>query len=369
MGAHVMELEDTLTALAEKAELYKDQIQTEEATKTAIIMPFISRVLGYDVFDPQEVIPEYVCDVGTKKGEKIDYAIVRDGQVQMLIEAKAVGSHLTLANAGQLIRYFHVSSARIAILTNGQYWDFYTDLDKPNLMDERPFLHLDLLDIDPYVLPELAKLTKQSFDLDSVLLAAEGLKYVSAFKRQIAAEFATPSDEFVRLLATRCYDGALTARMREFFSGITRKATAQFVSDRVNERLASALRGSGPVSPSVDVGSAGAIEPGNDPGDVESDGIETTVAELEGFNIVRAIVASEVPLDRIASRDTKSYFGVLLDDNNRKPICRLHFNRAKKYLGLFDEAKVETRHELDRIEDIYKHTDHLRATVKRYGSA
>ena len=362
-----MELEDTLAALAEKAEQYKDQIQTEEATKNAIIMPFISRVLGYDVFDPSEVVPEYVCDVGTKKGEKIDYAILRGGQVQILLEAKAVGSPLTLANAGQLVRYFHVSSARIAILTNGQYWDFYTDLDKPNIMDEKPFLHLDLLDIDPYVLPELAKLTKQSFDLDSVLLAAEELKYVSTFKRQIASEFAAPSDDFVRLLATRCYDGALTAKMREFFAGITRKATAQFVSDRVNERLASALRGSGPISPSVDVSSSGAPEGTSEPtGSADGDGIETTISELEGFNIVRAIVVSEVALDRIASRDTKSYFGVLLDDNNRKPICRLHFNRTKKYLGLFDEAKNETRHELDRVEDIYKHAAYLRETVRRY---
>ncbi len=363
-----MELEDTLVALGERAEQYKDQLQTEEATKNAIIMPFINRVLGYDVFDPEEVIPEYVCDIGTKKGEKIDYAIVRDGQVQILVEAKSVGAPLTLSNAGQLIRYFHVSSARIGVLTNGQYWDFYTDLDKPNIMDERPFLHLDLFDIDPYILPELAKLYKKSFDLDSVLLAAEELKYVSGFKRQIATEFGSPSEEFVRLLATRCYDGTLTARMREFFGGITRKATAQFVSDRVNERLASALRGSVPVSPSVDVGSAVASDSDGAGEDVRvDDGVETTVAELEGFNIVRAIVASEVPLDRVASRDTKSYFGVLLDDNNRRPICRLHFNRAKKYIGLFSDDKSEVRHEIERIEDIYKHADQLRRTVQRYG--
>ncbi|MGC3954920.1 MAG: type I restriction enzyme HsdR N-terminal domain-containing protein [Propionicimonas sp.] len=363
-----MELEDTLAALAEKAEQFKDQIRTEEATKNAIIMPFISRVLGYDVFDPEEVVPEYVCDIGTKKGEKIDYAIMRDGQVQILVEAKSVGAPLTLSNAGQLIRYFHVSSARIGVLTNGQYWDFYTDLDKPNIMDERPFLHLDLFDIDPYILPELAKLSKKSFDLDSVLLAAEELKYVSAFKRQIATEFAGPSEDFVRLLATRCYDGTLTAKMREFFAGIARKATAQFVSDRVNERLASALRGSGPVSPSVDLGS-GATSQMAESDDGSDDGIDTTVAELEGFNIVRAIVASEVPLERVASRDTKSYFGVLLDDNNRRPICRLHFNRAKRYIGVFDDDKVESRYELDRIEDIYKYADHLRATVRRYGAA
>lgn len=89
--------------------------------------------------------------------------------------------------------------------------------------------------------------------------------------------------------------------------------------------------------------------------------------ELEGFHIVRAIVVSEVAYQRVVARDTKSYFGVLLDDNNRKPICRLHLNRAQKYLGVFDEAKVETRIPIDSVEEIYNHSALLRETAKRYG--
>ena len=95
-------------------------------------------------------------------------------------------------------------------------------------------------------------------------------------------------------------------------------------------------------------------------------GIETTLKELEGFQIVRAITCSEVDPHRIVHRDTKSYFGILLDDNNRKPLARLHFNRTQKYIGVFDETKTETRYPIEALTDIYAHADKLRTTVHYY---
>jgi hypothetical protein len=357
-----MAFEDALADLASKIVAYTSTLATEEATKTAVVMPFVSRVLGYDVFNPAEVVPEFVCDIGTKKGEKIDFAIVRDGQVQILIEAKKIGDPLKLVHAGQLIRYFHVSNARIAILTNGQFWDFYTDLDRPNVMDERPFLRLDLLNIDPYALPELRKLTKDEFDLESVLAAAEELKYVSAVKRSVGEMFANPPEDFVRLLISMVYQGTITAKVRDLFTGIVRKSLAQFVNDRVNDRLKTALQGHAPaVGAAPDTASSPEVS-----GETLRDEIETTMEEVEGYNIVRAIVVSEVDYSRVVARDTKSYCGILLDDNNRKPICRLHFNRMQKYLGLFDEDKQEERIPLDRVEDIYRHAERLRATARQY---
>lgn len=366
-GDDVVAFEDALAEVAQKVELYGKDLLTEEATKTAVVMPFISRVLGYDVFNPTEVVPEFVADVGIKKGEKIDFAILRGGEVQILVEAKQIGASLTLENASQLVRYFHVSSARVAILTNGQHWHFYTDLDAANRMDEKPFLRLDLRNIDPYSLPELKKMTKEAFDLDSVLLAAEELKYVSGLKRAIASQFESPKDDFVRLLASGVYEGTFTAKVREAFSRLASKALQQFINDQVNERLKSALGGSAPV-----VGAAPQVrEPVADvsPDDTEPEtpnDIQTTIEELEGFHIVRAILASDVLFDRIVSRDNKSYFNILLDDNNRKPICRLHFNRKQKYLGLFDAAKIERREPLERVEDIYRHAEELRETLRRH---
>ena len=119
-----MEFEESLNQVAAKVRDLKEGIETEEATKNAFIMPFIGQVLGYDVFNPTEVVPEFTADVGVKKGEKVDYALVHDGQVQILIECKKIGVPLSLENASQLYRYFAVTNARIGVLTNGQVWNF-----------------------------------------------------------------------------------------------------------------------------------------------------------------------------------------------------------------------------------------------------
>ena len=359
-----MEIAERAQALALKIRKHKAGIETEEATKNAFVMPFISMVLGYDVFNPAEVIPEFTADVGTKKGEKIDYAIVHNGQVQVLVEAKKVNDPLRIEHASQLFRYFAVTNARIAVLTNGQVYQFFTDLDAPNRMDAKPFLVLDFADIDDTLLPELAKLTKESFDLDSVISAAGELKYIGQIKRVLAAQFREPEDEWVRFLTTRVYDGSFTQRVRDQFVPLVGKAAQQFLNEQVNDRLKNALGGPGSyVSVSADPEPDKPVDVPTTPVDPD---VATTEDELEGYRIVRAIVCSEVPSARIAARDAKTYFGVLLDDNNRKPIARLWFNRAQKYLGVFDENKTETRIPLDTVEDIYAHADHLRRTVARY---
>ena len=360
-----MEFLEKLTSLAAKVRLQGPAIQTEEATKNAFVMPFINTVLGYDVFDPQEVTPEFVCDVGTKKGEKIDYAIMKDGEVQILIECKKIGESLSINHASQLFRYFHVTSARISILTNGQVYRFFTDLDAPNKMDEKPFLELDLLDIDEYSVPELIKLTKSAFDVDSIISAAGELKYVSQLKKLFGAQVSKPEDDFVKFFASRVYEGVITQRVREQFFELTRKALAQFLNDQINERLKSAMSGAiQPTLTSLSIANStnAAIQEQNE----AEDKILTTLEELEGYHIVRAVVRSVVDAKRIVQRDTQSYFGILLDDNNRKPICRLHFNRSQKYLGIFDEEKNETRHAISSIDEIYEYADQLKKTVGYY---
>ena len=208
-----MDIFNNLNGLSAKIQQQAAIIQTEEATKSAFVMPFISQILGYDVFDPTEVIPEFICDVGTKKGEKIDYAISKGGEIQILIECKKIGEPLNVKHASQLFRYFHVTNARISILTNGQLYKFFTDLDAPNKMDEKPFLELDLLDIDEHVVPELVKLTKSAFDVDSIVSAAGELKFISQIKKMISSQFSEPDEDFVKLFASRVYDGILTQKV------------------------------------------------------------------------------------------------------------------------------------------------------------
>ena len=362
-----LQFAERLAALAAKIQQQREIIETEEATKNAFVMPFISTILGYDVFNPLEVVPEFTADVGIKKGEKIDYAIVRDGEVQMLIECKKSLGDLRVEHASQLYRYFAVTNARIAILTNGEVYQFYTDLDAPNRMDAKPFLILDMNDIDETLIPELVKLSKDVFDLDSIISAAEELKYIGQIKRTISGLFQSPEDDWVKFLTAKVYDGAFTQKVREQFTGLVAKATRQFLNDQVNERLKAAL-GESPVIQAAQASLADSVtsEEIVEQDLNRDDGIETTLEEVEGFQIVRAIVCSEVKPTRVTHRDAKSYFAVLLDDNNRKPIARLHFNRSQKYLGVFDDGKQETRHAIESLDEIYDYADTLRRTVKNY---
>ena len=357
-----MEFTERLNALSTKIRQQIEVINTEEATKTAFVMPFIHNVLGYDVFDPSEVTPEFVCDIGTKKGEKIDYAIMKNNDVQILIECKKIGEPLHINHASQLFRYFHVTNARISILTNGQIYRFYTDLDAPNKMDEKPFLEVDLLDIDENVIPELKKLTKSSFDLESIINAAGELKYVSQIKRILHTQLNNPEDDFVKFFASRVYDGMLTQKVRESFQNLTKKAASQYINDQVNERLKSAITG---ITPAV-VEAPTETQQSEDDEQKDESEIITTLEELEGFHIVKAITRAVLEAPRITHRDTKSYCGILVDDNNRKPLCRLHFNRTQKYIGLFDLEKNETRHPISTVDDLYSFADILKATAALY---
>ena len=360
-----MDFGDAITALAGKVRDQWEHIETEEATKNAFIMPFISTVLGYDVFNPSEVIPEFTADVGVKKGEKVDYAIRSGGEIQILIECKKHSVPLSLENASQLYRDFSVTNARIAILTNGRFYNFYTDLDSPNKMDSRPFLILDLLDIDETVLPELKKLAKTNFDVLSVVSSAEELKYVGAIKRAVAGEFKEPSVEFVKLFTARVFDGRFTQAIQEKFTPLVDKALKQFLTERVNDRLKNALGSSDAMS--VSVPDAEETEPEEAAEIVkDSSGIETTEEELFAFGVVKAIACAVVAPERIHYRDAKSYFAILLDDNNRKPIARLYFNqKSTKWIGLFDENKDVTRHDIVSPEDIYKFSTEIRDAVER----
>ena len=357
-----MDFTERLNVLSVKIKQQLNAITTEEATKTAFVMPFIHNVLGYDVFDPSEVTPEFVCDVGTKKGEKIDYAIIKNNEVQILIECKKIGEPLNINHASQLFRYFHVTNARISILTNGQIYRFYTASEAPNKMDEKPFLEIDLLDIDENIIPELNKLTKASFDLESIINAAGELKYVSQIKKIIHTQLNNPEDDFVKFFASRVYDGILTQKVRESFLNLTKKAASQYINDQINERLKSAITG----IPSISSEPQSEALPEDEDTQKDDSDVVTTLEELEGYHVVKAITRTVLDASRITQRDTKSYFGILVDDNNRKPICRLHFNRSQKYIGLFDIEKNETRHPIGTVDDIYSFADILKATASLY---
>jgi len=354
-----MSLFEQLSALSARAGDQTAHLATEEATKNALVMPFIN-ALGYNVFDPLEVVPEFTADVGIKKGEKVDYAVLKDGRPVILFEAKAAGVDLDRVVMSQLFRYFTVTDARIGVSTNGVQYRFFSDLERPNRMDEKPFLELNLNELRPDVVERLQHLTKDGFDEARLLETASELKYRGQIKKVLAKQLADPDDEFVRLLASQAFSGRLTKAVREQFVHIIRDASSELIRERVQQRLREALsRAAGEeVAASAD---------GSEAAESAEDDIDTTAEELQGFYIVKGILRQVVDASRIVYRDVRSYFGVLLDDNNRKPLARLHFNARQKYIGLFDNPdKKEDRVALNGLDDIYLHADRLRSTVGFY---
>ncbi|MFG0285559.1 MAG: type I restriction endonuclease [Phycisphaerales bacterium JB039] len=340
-----------LRAIAERLSELEGRLETEEATKNALIMPFL-QALGYDVFNPAEVVPEFVADVGIKRGEKVDYAVMRNGSPIILVECKGYAVPLT-THSSQLYRYFSVTSARIAILTNGVQYQFFSDLAAPNRMDDQPFMELDLGNLREPIVEQLQGMTKGAFDLDHLLTAATDLKLRRELKNRLKEEIANPSDAVVRALAEPVHNGRMTQSVIERFRGLITQAFTEYVRDSVDSRLKAA------ISQNAE---ANAAQADSAPQEDER-GVETTVEELEGFFMVKAILREDVEPSRVHGRDAKSYFAILLDDNNRKTICRLWFNRSQKYLGVFDEQRKETRLPLDRLDDLFKHAAAIRASL------
>lgn len=362
-----MDLIDRLRELSVRIPKQLEHIQTEEATKNALVMPFIA-ALGYNVFDPTEVTPELNADVGIKKGEKVDYAILREGKPIILFECKHHAADLSKTHASQLYRYFSVTEARFGVLTNGlSYW-FYTDLEAANKMDSKPFFEFNMLDFKEAAVDELKKFSKSSFDLNNIMTTASELKYTREIRRILLEQMQSPSDELVKIILGKVYTGRVTQLVREQFAQFIRQAFAQVVNDQINERLKSAL--STVVTPAAQTAEAPAgngTAPGakNEEPAAKQDAIVTTVEEMEAFYTVKAILRDAVATKRIVMRDVQSYAGILLDDSNRKPICRLHFNRAQKYVGFFTGEKEE-RVPIGDVDELYKFSDRLHATVRQY---
>lgn len=355
-----MEFNEQIKQFAERVTQMKPNIATEEATKMSMVVPFF-QILGYDVFNPAEFCPEFTADVGIKKGEKVDYAIMDEsGAPLILIECKWCGNALD-KHGSQLFRYFGTSPAKFGILTNGIVYRFYTDLEETNKMDLTPFLEINLSDLKDYQLNELKKFCKSNFDSDKIFSTASELKYTSLIKGVLAKEFDSPSDEFIRFILSDIYDGPKTQKVIEKFQPIVKKSFTGFINDIVNQKISSALSENTPEEPTQ------AAEPAeiadlNEP----KSKIVTTEEEIEAFYVVRGILAGTVDVKDVVHRDTESYFGILYQDNNRKPICRFNFDTKRMQIMIPDENKVFTRYYLESLDDIYTYKDQLIEAVKRY---
>ena len=239
-----MDWTEQLEALAKKQRPPTGRLPpNEEATKMALVASFL-RALGYDIFNPAEVMPEFSADLPLiKAGERVDYAILENDQPRILVEVKAYRTNLDDAERGQLQRYFHDTKARIGILTNGHVFQFFADLDEVNKMDEKPFAEVNLLNLRHAPLNQLKHVTKPKFNLDELLGIAEELKYIKGVKDEIRQELTEPSDWLVKEMAQRVHSARrISPQILDSFRPIVADAIQSYIADRINETLDKAIK-------------------------------------------------------------------------------------------------------------------------------
>ena len=341
-----MEFHEKIEQLKERAISLKDSLQTEEATKNALVMPFLN-ALGYDVFNPLEVVPEFVADSRLKKDEKVDYAVMKDGKPIILIECKKVDNDKldVKKHAGQLFKYFTASKAKFIILTNGIVYKFFSDIEETNVLDKEPFFTFNLFEYKENQLETLSEFCKENFDLEKAYSNAGDLKYIRQFEEVIENEYRNPSDDFVRYLLDKSeiYDGVKTAKVIEKHRKTTVEAFNLFMSKVMKTSLDFSLTSKQDEKENKNQ-------------------VVTTLEELEGYAIVKSILNGNIDLNRVTYRDNASYCNVLLDDTIRKTLCRLYFNRSQKYIAFLEGTK-EQKYPIENVNEIYKFGDTLKAKV------
>jgi hypothetical protein len=347
---------DQIKAFAKRVIKMKDNIQTEEATKTSVIMPFF-QLLNYDVFNPEEFLPEFTADVGIKKGEKVDYGIMQNGRPLILIEAKSIQEQLTKHDS-QLFRYFGTTVAKFAILTNGIIYRFYTDLEEQNKMDTTPFFEFNLFDIRDHQIIELQKFRKESFNVESIITTAAELKYTKEIKQFLKTQWENPSDEFVTYIISDVYTGKKTRQVLEKFNGIVKKTLKEFINDMLNDKLQAAIATTNADAIPSSLEIAVTAE------DKQSPEIITTQEEIEGYITIKILLKDVISAERLHYRDNLSYFNILLDNSIRKWICRLSLAGNTKTIQFNDNEKTTVI--LNSISDIILHKEKLISITKTF---
>lgn len=331
-----MAFKDELQKLSVQIKERIVHISNEEMTKQALIIPFI-QVLGFDVFNPLEVRPEYSADFGNKKGERVDYALFKDNEPIIFIEAKPVNENLNNHDA-QLSRYFNsATNVKLAILTNGAEYRFFTDLNVNNVMDDSPFFTVDLLNIKDSDIENLNKLRIENFNKESLITYAEELVYTSSLNNSLKTLFSNPNDDFIRFIIKEFSDIRITSNVIERFRPLVKKAISNAVLDIVSKGLYSedASASKEDIQNEEVISSNEAQE--------DKKGIVTTQEELDGLEIVKKIlIKNDKDIVDINYKDTTNYFSVYLK-NITKWIIRFNFNASNK--NIITKLPVETAKE------------------------
>jgi len=324
-----------------------------------LVLPFF-QLLGYNVFNPLEFVPEYAADFGVKKDARVDYAILVNDAPVILIECKPCNEALD-KHSGQLFQYFAATPARFGILTNGTKYRFYTDLNESNKMDSDHFLEFDIFDMHENTLAELKRFAKPTLDIEGAFNAASELKYMGKIKSLLDSLRTNPSDGFTKYIMSEVYDGMKTQKAIDEFRPIIQRGFSQYIKDAFGEMLKTAMQGQEAHRANVE------LTPNDETGEQEDvDDSPMSMEELEAFAIVKSILRDMIDVDILSWQHTKNYMVILFDNNSHKRICRFWFNREQKYITTPDESKKPVRHDINSLNDIYKYSNFIREVCERY---
>jgi hypothetical protein len=353
-----MSFEDDVSRFVSSIAQRKNSSKDEEKTKMYLVVPFLD-LLGYDCSNPSDVHPEFTADYNKKKGEKVDYAIMKDDKPVIFIECKSAGADLdgNKDYGEQLSRYFATHDIKVGILTNGTEYRFYSDTQKENRMDVKPFFVIDFEKTVPsgYV-KELEKFHKEKFNTEDILPSIEDMMIrkgiLEALEKELGEE---PSEEFKNFLISKVHEGRITARIVSKYSPIIIDTIKMYKTNYVTAKLQSAIDSEKLAAPQPIIEEI-----------PEEDGIITTDEEIFGHKIIQAIASRAVSPDRIVLRDAKSYCAILFDDNNRKTICRFYFDSKKqKRLVIFEDGK-EVKYDIEKVSDIYNYQDNIISVLNAF---
>ena len=332
-----MGLSDDLRRLAEQVRKRQAHIHGEEATKNALILPFLG-VLGYDVFDPTEVQPEYTSEMGKRRGgppEKVDYAIHLGAIPVMFVECKAADVEPN-QHGGQLARYFNATpSVKVAVVTNGARYLFYTDLEEQNIMGDKPFFEFDVLGFSDRDAETLEAFSKSKFDPTTVRSRAEDIIYTGKLTTYVNELLRNPSDAFTRFILREIEitTGNLTAKRVEKFVPIVKKAIQSTLLDMATRSIK--LGADESTLPPSTGRTRRSVRSGTDHADSRPipRAIVTTPEELEAFEIVRRLCGDSTFAEKhpVGYKDAVNYFGVNIG-GPKKWFLRLFLDGKRKAL-------------------------------------
>ena len=288
---------ENLTKHISHVKKHHSACKTEEASKTALILPMFSDVLGYNVIDPSVFVPEYVTDIGAKRGEKVDYAILRDNSPEILIEAKWSGTSLDgessqIGYVSQLFRYFSLTSAKIGILTNGIEYRFYGDLDSNHQMDEDHFYQFNVLNMSEEDMEYLYRFHYSSFNSKKIIDDASEKKTHSDIKQLLKKLVTDPDNDFTGYIMKRLGASRRTKGLVQNYQPIVKQIMKEIVSEGITV-------------------------------DDKSPEIVTTQEELAAYYIIQTLIHKTIDPSRVKYKDSKTYFTVNIDGLTTHWICRL----------------------------------------------